>query len=215
MHHTLSATRRVALAAALAALTLGAAGCGSTSATSGASATSGLDATSASSAPLTLENGWVKAVDVPATDASPSMTTSGSDDEDEMDDTDHGMEMSMPMTAMFGTLHNPTDSEVTVSGGSSPVAGAVELHEVVRTDSGAMQMQPKPGGFVIAPGADHTLQPGGDHVMLLGLTESLVNGSDVTVTLQTSAGDVTLTVPVRTFAGAEESYEPSPDASGS
>ena len=125
------------------------------------------------------------------------------------------MDTSMPMTAMFGTLRNGTDEEITVSGGSSPAAGTVELHEVVRTDSGAMQMQPKPGGFVVAAGSDHVLQPGGDHVMLLGLTESLVNGSEVTVTLETSAGEVTFTVPVRTFSGAEESYAPGAGSSGS
>ncbi len=184
MHHPLSATRRVALSAAQAALTLGVAGCGTTSSTSGAGSTS-----SASTSPLTLEDGWVKAVDVAAAP--------------------------MPMTAVFGTLHNGTGEEVTVSGGSSPAAEAVELHEVVRTDSGAMQMQPKPGGFVLAAGADHTLQPGGDHVMLMGVTESLVNGAEVEVTLQTSAGEFTFTVPVRTFPGGEESYAPSPESSGS
>jgi len=133
----------------------------------------------------------------------------------DMEDMDHAMDMSMPMTAMFGTLHNTTEEEVTVTGASSPAAGRVELHEVVRTESGDMQMQPKPGGFVIAAGGDQTLQPGGDHVMFLDLTESLVNGAETTVTLTTSAGDVTFTVPVRAFSGAEESYEPGSDSSDS
>jgi copper(I)-binding protein len=186
VHHCLSATRRVALAATLAALTLGVAGCGTTSSTSG-SDTATAESSVSSSAALTLDDGWVKAVDVGSSD--------------------------MPMTAMFGTLHNSTDSEITVSGGSSPAAAEVELHEVVRTDSGGMQMQPKEGGFVIAAGADHTLQPGADHVMLMGLTESLTNGSETSVTLQTSAGEVTFTVPVRTFTGAEESYSPDSDSS--
>jgi len=216
VHHTLSATRRVALAAALAALTLGVAGCGTTSSTSGSSGT-----TSSPSAPLTLEDGWVKAVDVPGTSPSttagpsPTGAEDGEDSEDMDDGMDDGMGMSMPMTAMFGTLRNTTDGEITVTGGSSPAAGRVELHEVVMTESGTMQMQPKPGGFVVAAGADHTLQPGGDHVMLLELTGSLVNGSETTVTLQTTAGEVTFTVPVRTFSGGEESYAPSPDSSGS
>jgi copper(I)-binding protein len=206
VHHTLSATRRVALAAALTALTLGVAGCGATSSTTAADPTTSAPA-------LTLDDGWVKAVDVPASGASPSMTTSESDGDEGMEGAEHGTDSSMPMTAVFGTLRNATDSEITVSGGSSPAAGTVELHEVVRTDSGSMQMQPKPGGFVIAAGADHTLQPGGDHIMLLGLTESLVNGTETSLTLQTSAGDVTFTVPVRTFSGAEESYAPDPSDS--
>jgi hypothetical protein len=119
----------------------------------------------------------------------------------------------MPMTAMFGTLRNPTDEDVTVTGGSSPAAGAVELHEVVRGDSGQMQMQEKPGGFVVPANGDHPLQPGGDHVMLLDLEESLATGTQVTVTLETSLGAIDLTVPVRTFAGAEESYLPDPSPS--
>ncbi len=78
-----------------------------------------------------------------------------------------------------------------------------------------MQMQPKPGGFVIPAGGEQTLQPGGDHVMLMGLTQSLPNGTEVTVTLRTSAGDVTFTVPVRTFTGAQESYAPGASPSSS
>ncbi len=208
--HQRPATRRVVSIAALAALTLGAAGCGSTSATAGGGTTS-----SASPGPLTLTDGWVKAVDVPS-GSSPSTSMSMSSSEGEDGDHDMGdMALSMPMTAMFGTLHNATDEAVTITAGSSPAAGRVELHEVVRNDSGEMQMQPKPGGFVIEPRADHTLQPGGDHVMFLDLTQSLTNGSETTVTLETSAGTVTFTVPVRAFSGAEESYEPGSDSSDS
>jgi copper(I)-binding protein len=207
MQHT-PATRRVAIAAALAALTLGVAGCGTTS------ATAGTDGAAASSEPLTLTDGWVKAVDVMPADPSPSMSMDESGDGD-MEGMDHEMDMAAPMTAMFGTLHNATDEEVTVTGASSPAAGRVELHEVVRTDSGEMQMQPKPGGFVIEAGGDHTLQPGGDHVMFLDLTGSLANGDETTVTLETSAGQVTFTVPVRAFSGAEESYEPGSEPSDS
>jgi hypothetical protein len=47
----------------------------------------------------------------------------------------------------------------------------------------------------------------------MGLTESLTNGSETSVTLQTSAGEVTFTVPVRTFTGAEESYSLDSDSS--
>ncbi len=210
MHHLMSATRRVALTAALAALTLGVAGCGTETADPGASG----GASSAAPAALVIEDGWVKSVDEmpmasPSTSAPmPSGSSSG------MDGMDHdAMDMSMPMSAMFGTLRNTTDSELTITGGSSPAADEVQLHEVVKTSSGTMQMQQKPGGFVLPAGGTHLLQPGGDHVMLLGLTGALPTGSETTVTLTTSAGDVTLTVPVRAFTGAEESYDPSPTSS--
>ncbi len=117
------------------------------------------------------------------------------------------------MTAMFGTLRNPTDHPVTVTGGSSPAAGAVELHETTKTDSGAMQMQPKPGGFTVPAGGVLVLQPGADHVMLMGLTAPLESGTSATVTLRTGDGDVVLTVPVRSFPGADESYVPTPSHS--
>ncbi|NHI20977.1 copper chaperone PCu(A)C [Phycicoccus endophyticus] len=186
-------------------LTIGLAGCGSTSSEEPTDAGS-----AGSSAPLTLQDGWVKAVDdVPSptstsmSSAMPSSSASGS----------AGMDGSMPMTAMFGTLHNDTGSDITVTAGSSPVAGMVQLHETVKTDSGSMQMQEKPGGFVVPAGGDYTLEPGGDHVMLMDLSAPLANGSQTSVTLTTSAGEVTVTVPVRTFTGAEESYAPAPSAS--
>jgi copper(I)-binding protein len=100
-----------------------------------------------------------------------------------------------------------------VTGGSSPAATRVELHETVKNDAGVMQMQPKQGGLTIPAGGTHVLQPGGDHVMLLGLTTALASGTTTTVTLSTSDGDVVLTVPVRSFPGAEESYVPTPSPS--
>ena len=193
MHHPLSATRRVALTLAVAVVAGGGlAACGTSpnpsTGASGGSGASGPASGSASTSPLVLRDGWVKAVEATGT-------------------------ASMPMTGLFGTLHNPTGSAVTVTGGSSPVAGKVELHETVRTASGSMRMQPKSGGFVIPAGGSQVLRPGGDHVMLMGLTQALPNGSHVTVTLTTSAGEVTVTVPARAFTGAEESYAPTPSAS--
>jgi copper(I)-binding protein len=213
MHHTMSATRRVALTSAIAGvLAAGLSGCGTSTADSGGG--TGRPAPTA----LTLEDGWVKSVDqMPMDSPSPSATmsmdmSSPSPSASAMGDMG-GMDMSMPMSAMFGTLHNTTGSDITVEGGSSPAAGRVELHTTVKNASGAMQMQPAQGGFVVPAGGTHVLQPGGDHVMLMELTGALPNGSQTTVTLRTSSGEVTLTVPVRAFSGAQESYAPSPSTS--
>lgn len=210
MSRTLSATRRVALTAVLAAVTLGVAGCGTD--------TAGETGSSPAATPLTVEDGWVKAVDAsemspmasmsPSASASP-MDMSSASPSGGMDGMD-GMDMSMPMTAMFGTLRNTSGSALTVTGGSSPLAGKVELHETVKTDTGAMQMQQKQGGFTIPAGGTFVLEPGANHVMLMDLAGPVPNGSQASVTLTTSAGEVTLTVPVRAFSGAEESYAPSP-----
>lgn len=181
MHTRTIATRRVAALTATTLLAAALGACGTATPAEGAGTTSPSTATSATAATvLVLDDGWVKAAPTGA------------------------------MTAVFGTLRNHASHPVTVTGGGSPVAGRVELHETVRNDAGAMQMQPKQGGLTIPAGGTHVLQPGGDHVMLLGLTASLENGTTTAVTLSTSDGDVVLTVPVRSFTGAEESYAPSP-----
>lgn len=118
-----------------------------------------------------------------------------------------------PMTGSFGTLVNSTDQEITITGGSSPVAGMVELHEVVM-DGGEMVMQPKPGGFVVPAGGSLTLEPGGLHVMLMGLKEPIAPGTDVPITLTLSNGEtLTYTTVAKDFAGGNESYQPEPSMS--
>lgn len=202
MHPSTSATRRVALTAAVAALTLGVAACGSADTPSTGSGSPGGPA-------LVLDDGWVKAVDDLPMSGSPSPSPSMPD---ASPSAMGGMDMSMPMSAMFGTLRNTSGADITIEGGTSPSAETVELHETVKNDSGEMQMQPKQGGFVVPAGGTYVLEPGGDHVMLMGLTGPLRNGAETTVTLRTSAGELVLTVPVRAFSGAEESYQPSPSS---
>ena len=120
-----------------------------------------------------------------------------------------------PMTGSFGTLVNSTDADITVTGASSPIAGIVELHETTMVD-GEMVMQPKPGGFVIPAGGSLTLEPGGNHVMLMGLTGAIAPGQDVPITLTLSNGDtLTYTTVAKDFAGGNESYEPTPSMSPS
>ncbi len=204
MPHRDVATRRVAVLCSTVLLAAGLAACGSDSPDSAGATPSA--ATSATSTALSLDDGWVKAIDVPmAGGMSSTPTTSAT--------ASSGMGDMSAMSAMFGTLRNTSSTDITVTGGSSPVAGVVELHETVKNDSGQMQMQPKQGGFVIPAGGTFVLQPGGNHVMLMALKGALDNGASTTVTLTTSGGDVTLTVPVRAFSGAQESYVPTPSAS--
>lgn len=111
------------------------------------------------------------------------------------------------MTAAFGTLINDTDTEITVVGATSDVAGRVELHEVVSDGAGGMLMQPKEGGFTIPAGGAHELAAGGDHIMLMDLTRPLEAGEDVHVTLELSDGSTfEIHALVKPFAGADEDY---------
>jgi copper(I)-binding protein len=117
-------------------------------------------------------------------------------------------EPTMPsMTALFGELENTGSEEVVLVGGSTSVAGMVEIHEVVDG-----QMQEIPGGLVIAAGETSELVPGGNHVMLMDLTTELLVGEDVTVTLTFEDGSSLDVIGlVKSSAGGEESYNEKDD----
>ncbi|MFN8073964.1 MAG: copper chaperone PCu(A)C [Kineosporiaceae bacterium] len=112
------------------------------------------------------------------------------------------------MTAIFGTLTNPTASDVTVTGGVTQSATSVELHEVAMVD-GAMTMRPKAGGFVIPAKGSLQLAPGKEHLMLMGLTNPIKAGDSIAVTLNLSDGSSISfsAIGKATNAGAE-TYEP-------
>lgn len=112
------------------------------------------------------------------------------------------------MSAAFGTLVNNTGAEVTVVSGASPLSPKIELHEVVDS-KGKMIMRPKEGGFVIPAGGTHQLQPGGDHIMLMGLTEAVKPGAQIPFTLTLKDGKtVEFTAVGKEFAGGKEDYQP-------
>jgi copper(I)-binding protein len=53
------------------------------------------------------------------------------------------------------------------------------------------------GGIPISAGEGHVLKRGGDHVMFMGLTGPLEQGSQITVTLTfEKAGDIEVQIPV-------------------
>jgi copper(I)-binding protein len=111
------------------------------------------------------------------------------------------------MTGVFGVLANGSDEEITVVSAAYDAAGMVELHEVVSEGTDAT-MREKEGGFPIPAGGSATLEPGGDHIMLMELTEDLQPGAEATVTVEFSDGSTTeFTAAVKDYAGANEEYE--------
>lgn len=128
--------------------------------------------------PLTVADPWVKAVE-----------------QDEM------------MTAVFASLTNTTDQELRIVGARTPIAEKVELHETVEDGTGATVMQEKEGGFIVPAGGTLTLDPGGDHLMPMGLTGSITPGQEVELTVEFADGRTqTLTATAKEFAGAQENY---------
>ncbi|WFE40736.1 copper chaperone PCu(A)C [Micromonospora sp. WMMD998] len=111
------------------------------------------------------------------------------------------------MTAAFGTLVNDGDADVTITGAASEVS-PMELHEMTMKD-GTMVMQPKEGGIVVKAHSRATLEPGGDHLMLMNIAKPVRAGDELTFTLTFADGRTqTFTALAKPFTGAQESYAP-------
>ncbi|MEV7974220.1 copper chaperone PCu(A)C [Cellulomonas sp. NPDC089187] len=111
------------------------------------------------------------------------------------------------MTAAFGVVHNGGTEPVTLLSATSPTASMVELHETVDDGTGAMLMQEKDGGFTIPAGEDLTLEPGGNHLMFMDVTEPVRAGDEVEFTLSFDDGtELTVTAPAKDYSGANENY---------
>lgn len=112
------------------------------------------------------------------------------------------------MSAAFGVLSNSSDRDVTVVSATSPASTMLELHQTVENDAGEMVMSEVDGGFVVPAGGTLTLEPGGDHLMLMDLTRPLAAGDEVPFTLTFSDdSSYDFTAPVKDYSGANETYE--------
>jgi len=99
--------------------------------------------------------------------------------------------------AIFLQIANPTDADDRLVSAASDVADKVELHTHIAGADGVMQMIEVPEGFPVPAQEGHSLQRGGDHIMLMGLTRALKDGDMITVTLTfEKAGEVVVEVPV-------------------
>ncbi|MBL0885706.1 copper chaperone PCu(A)C [Myceligenerans indicum] len=116
------------------------------------------------------------------------------------------------MTAVFGTLTNTSGHDVRLVSAESAAAGSTELHEFV-DEGGSPVMQEAGDGLLVPAETSFTLEPGGPHVMLLGVTDPLEPGEEVTVAVTAEDGsELEITAPVRSFDGANESYGQDGDA---
>ena len=74
--------------------------------------------------------------------------------------------------------------------GTTDVSKRFEIHEM-SMDNGVMRMRPVAKGIEIKPGQTVVFQPGGYHVMFVGLNKPLVEGERINATLQfEKAGNV-------------------------
>lgn len=107
----------------------------------------------------------------------------------------------VPDTALFGILINPTDQAVRLVGGTTPAAKRCAPMTTVRKDtdsaSGPVMEMVSVDALVIPAHGRLVLEPGGDHLMIMGLQKALVAGQPVQVTLMFEGADaLTVSVPV-------------------
>jgi copper(I)-binding protein len=113
----------------------------------------------------------------------------------------------MPNSAAFMLLYNSSDKEVALVSAESDVANIVEIHEHVH-ENGMMKMRQVPK-IAIAPKAQTVLQPGGYHVMLIGLKQPLKAGQMVALTLKFSNDQiVSIEAPVQKIMMKHMQHQP-------
>lgn len=113
------------------------------------------------------------------------------------------------MTAVVGELHNSTDHDINLVEAKYSDAELVQLHETTDDGSGGMSMQEKKGGFTIPAGKSLSLEPGGDHIMIMGLKKAIKPGEQITVELVAADDQTTeVTAVAKEYSGAQEDYAP-------
>jgi len=92
---------------------------------------------------------------------------------------DHGM-MGGSISAVYATITNDGEEDITLIRAETDAAAIVEIHETTVEDDVA-RMQELEDGLVIPAGETVMLEPGGYHVMLIDLQRDLITGRDVDV----------------------------------
>jgi periplasmic copper chaperone A len=109
--------------------------------------------------------------------------------------------------AAYLTVINQGTQADRLIGVSTPVADSAMLHQSVMDENGVMKMRPLEAIDVPA-GGEVKLEPGGMHVMLMGVHQPLKAGEHVPLTLSFErAGDVAVTVHVADVAAGAAEHE--------
>ena len=108
-----------------------------------------------------------------------------------------------PNSAAYMMLMTHGDESDKLVGAATPVAETAELHNHVM-DGDIARMRPV-DAIEIRPGESVTLEPGGFHIMLMGLKKKLDEGQTVPLTLTfEKAGEVKVDLPIQSLKAAME-----------
>lgn len=107
-----------------------------------------------------------------------------------------------PTSAAYLTLCNGEETDDKLTSVAFDGAGAVELHVTQMSDDNMASMTPS-HGIPIGAGENAVLEPGGAHIMLIGVSEALAPGDTRNLTLSfENAPDLVVEFEVR-----EQSHE--------
>ena len=112
-----------------------------------------------------------------------------------------------PVAGGYMTLSNEGSSEDRLIGGSSSVAGEVQIHEMTM-DGSIMKMRQLESGLAVPGGETVTLQPGGYHIMLIQLTQPLKEGQRFPLMLHfKEAGHASVEIAVKAIDATAASHQ--------
>lgn len=102
--------------------------------------------------------------------------------------------------AAYVTIENKGNADDALVEAASPAAERVEVHDM--TMEGMVMKMRKLDGLPVKAGETVTLAPGGKHIMLIGLKNTLEEGESVPLTLVfEKAGKIEVEAPVRAAGG--------------
>lgn len=112
----------------------------------------------------------------------------------------------IPNGGAYFVLENSGEGDDRLVSASSPIADKVELHTNLK-DGEVVRMR-QVDAVDVPAGSRVALEPGGMHVMLMGLKEPLTEGASFPLTLVfDEAGTVTVDVVVELISGAKDGHE--------
>jgi periplasmic copper chaperone A len=103
-------------------------------------------------------------------------------------------------TAIYFTITNLGKERVALTGGKTPIADSVEPMITTKSGEGAKQelgMEPV-DSLEVPPGGKLVLEPGGNHLMVMGLKKHPAEGEKINLTITLEPGDqeIQLEIPV-------------------
>ena len=90
------------------------------------------------------------------------------------------------VTAAYGTLMNHGAEVVSIADINSTLGNEAQMHDVL--SEGDQRRMVQLPSVDIAPGESLVFQPGGRHIMLIGVTETPAEGSDIELCAESAAG---------------------------